>query len=109
MKQRKEHLMSNRFDHIKNRSKNIDRFIEGANEPRREKINTKRDQEQIFLSISSRMSRDEECKKPVLLHIKKDIAADIEKHCHGNKQAILNYLLRRGMDDLIKGKKLILM
>jgi hypothetical protein len=103
--------MSNRFGHIKNRNKDVESFIEGANEPKQAKQaqTQENDQQHILLSISSRMSRDEECKKPVLLHIKKDIASDIDKHCHGNKQAILNYLLRRGLDAVVEDGKLILM
>jgi len=102
--------MSNRFSHLKNKEKDAGKFIEGANEEKRSQTaRPKKDQKDILLSISSRMNRDEECKKPVLLHLKKDVVADIEKHCHGNKQAILNYLLRRGLDAIIKDSELILL
>lgn len=99
--------MSNRFSHIKNRNRDVESFIEKANDSKKNKL-IRCQEEQVLLSIASRMNRDKECKKVVLLHVKKDIISDIDKYCHGNKQAILNYLLRRGLDTLIKEGKLIL-
>lgn len=106
--------MNNRFGHMKNRKKNLEEFIEGANTPieksdTKPSKNTQKQKEKILLSISSKMNRDEECGKPVLLYLKKDIAEEIDKHCHGNKQAILNYLLKRGVTSIIENNELILM
>lgn len=42
----------------------------------------------------------------MLLYLKKDITSDIEHYCHGNKQGIMNYLIRKGLDELIKINKL---
>mgnify|MGYP001024464540 CR=1 FL=1 len=102
--------MSNRFEHLKDKKQGVDSFIEGANVARPEHVSRKRkDPEQILLSISSKMNREQECEKPILLHLKSDIAKDIDKYCHGNKQAILNYLVRAGLDALIADKELILL
>lgn len=100
--------MSNRFKHIKDKHKDIDSFIEGANHSVENEPEQK-DMRKVLLRVSSRMNRDEECKKPVLLHIRRDVASDLDKYCHGNMQAILNYLLRRGLDSLVEDNELILM
>ena len=99
--------------HHKNRNKNeppksLDDFIESANVITKAKEAVKKpSQEDILLSFSGRIDRENECeKKPVLLYLKKDIAIDIESYCHGNKQGIMNYLIRRGLDELIKDNKL---
>lgn len=99
--------------HHKNRSKtgapkSIDEFIEGANSIVSSKEAIKKpSQEDILLSFSGRIDRENECEnKPVLLYLKKDIAYDIDHYCHGNKQGIMNYLLRKGLDELIKNNKL---
>lgn len=99
--------------HHKNRTnvnnpKSLDDFIEDANRiiNAREAVK-KPSQEDILLSFSGRIDRENQCgKKPVLLYLKKDIASDIEHYCHGNKQGIMNYLLRKGLDELIKNNKL---
>jgi hypothetical protein len=91
-----------------NKPKSLDDFIEDANNiiKSREAIK-KPSQEDILLSFSGRIDRENECeKKPVLLYLKKDIVSDIEHYCHGNKQGIMNYLLRKGLDELIKNNKL---
>ena len=99
--------------HHRNRSKltppkTIDDFIESANAIVNSKEAVKKpSQEDILLSFSGRIDRENECeKKPVLLYLKKDISIDIEHYCHGNKQGIINYLIRRGLDELIKDNKL---
>jgi hypothetical protein len=88
--------------------KSIDEFIENANEiPYSIEAVRKPSADDILLSFAGRIDRENECeKKPVLLYLKKDIALDIELYCHGNKQGIMNYLLRRGLNELIKTKKL---
>ena len=101
--------MGNRFQHIK-RDKTVEEFIDSADEP---KVNKKsrlmKNSNTVLLSISSRMKREGEAKKPVLLYLNKDISSDLDKYCHGNKQAILNYLLRRGIDSIVRDGELILM
>ncbi|HBD7476144.1 TPA: hypothetical protein QH041_003091 [Legionella pneumophila] len=91
-----------------NVAKTVDDFIEGANAIVKSKEAEKKpSQEDILLSFSGRIDRENECeKKPVLLYLKKDIALDIENYCHGNKQGIMNYLIRRGLDQLIQDNKL---
>lgn len=99
--------------HYKNRNKTIqhktvDDFIEGANKIIHSKEAEKKpSQEDILLSFSGRIDRENECeKKAVLLYLKKDVASDIKHYCHGNQQGIFNYLLRKGLDELIKINKL---
>jgi hypothetical protein len=98
--------MSNRFEHLKNKPKaesSMLDFIDSANKDVNTRIANKQvSTKQILLSISGKMDREKECMKPVLLHLKRDISVDIEKYCHGNKQAILNYLIRKGLDSLIE-------
>lgn len=106
--------MSNRFEHLKKKptgqGQNLEEFIGGANEIGGAKLAQKSvSKKDILLSISGRMDREMACdKKPVLLHFKKDISRDINKYCHGNKQAIVNYLVRKGLDNLIERGELIL-
>lgn len=99
--------------HHRNRSKldkpkSLTDFIEGADKIVNSKEAVKKpSQEDILLSFSGRIDRENECeKKPVLLYLKKDISADIDHYCHGNKQGIMNYLLRKGLDEIIKHNKL---
>lgn len=106
--------MNNRFEHLKKKAvtqnQNVDEFISGANEIGGAKLAKKPvSKKDVLLSISGRMDRGIECdKKPVLLHLKKDISRDINKYCHGNKQAMINYLVRKGLDQLIEKGELIL-
>lgn len=88
--------------------KSMDDFIESANiiTKSREAVK-KTSADNILLSFAGRIDRENDCeKKPVLLYLKKDVVLDIENYCHGNKQGIMNYLLRKGLDELIKNGKL---
>lgn len=103
--------MTNQFAHLKNtkNSKNVDDFIDGATKERaakKAKKNIKK--EDILLSISGRIDREQEHGKLTLIYVKDDISNDINKHCHGNKQSIYNYLMRRGLDELIEDDEFIL-
>ena len=107
--------MGNRFEHLKSKpidtTKPKEEFIEGAGNI---KNNIKRaskslSKKKVLLSLSGKMNRVTDCdKKAVLLHLKKDVSYDIEKYCHGNKQGIINYLLRKGLDELIEKGELTL-
>jgi len=99
--------------HHKNRSnapsnKGVDDFIEAANVIRKsDEAVKKTSADDILLSFAGRIDRENECvNKPVLLYLKKDVSLDIEHYCHGNKQGIMNYLIRKGLDELIKLNKL---
>lgn len=99
--------------HHKKRNKNstpksVNEFIEGANvNLHAEEAVKKLSPDDILLSFAGKIDRENECvHKPVLLYLKKDVAADMEKHCHGNKQGIMNYLIKRGLEELIKDNKL---
>lgn len=85
----------------------IEEFIEGANkETTARKARKRPSKENLLLSIAGRSSMDD-YGKPTLIYIKKDIQKDMDKHCSGSKQSVINYLLRRGLDVLIKEKILI--
>ena len=92
----------------KERPKSVDDFIEDANVITQSKEAVKKiSPDNILLSFAGRIDRENECeKKPVLFYLKKDVALDIENYCNGNKQGIMNYLLRKGLDELIKVNKL---
>lgn len=85
----------------------LEEFIEGANkETTAKKARRRPSRDNLLLSIAGRASM-ESYGKPSLIYIRKDIQEDIDKHCSGSKQSIINYLLRRGLDDLIKDGVLI--
>lgn len=88
--------------------KSVNDFIEGANVNIYAKESLKKPSpDDILLSFAGKIDRENECvHKPILLYLKKDVAADIEKYCYGNKQGIMNYLIKRGLDELIKDNKL---
>jgi hypothetical protein len=101
-----------RFDNIKNKKplpRSFDEFVEGANQERgAQKARKRPSKNNLLLIAAGRVASKEIYAKAGLLYLKKDIQADIEKYCTGNKQAILNYLIRRGLDDLIaKGERVI--
>ena len=64
--------------------------------------------EDILLSIAGRMNRAEDCGKQHIIYIRKDIKRDLQKHCIGNFQSIVNYLLRRGLDNLMEKNEFVL-
>lgn len=87
--------------------KTMEEFIEGADkETTARKARKRPSKENLLLSIAGRGSM-EDYDKPILIYIRRDIQQDIEKHCAGSKQGIINYLLRKGLDDLIKNKILV--
>ena len=64
-----------------------------------------RREEKIVLEMSQRMRRMQECGKPLLIYFKKDIEDDMQKYCRGNKASIINYLVRLGLDALMKEQR----
>ena len=105
--------MSNRFEHLKDKEKassTLDDFIEGANAPREARIaKEKKNLKEVLLSAPGRMAYEEGKATPFLLRLRKDVADEIDKHCHGSKQAIFNYLIQRGLEDLLKEGELVLL
>lgn len=100
--------------HLKNRttdtntSKSMDDFIEGGNSLKEAKhAELKPSADNILLSFSGRINRENDCeKKGFLIYLKKETALDIDKYCHGSKQGVINYLIRKGLDELIKENEL---
>ena len=96
-----------KLEQDKKKPTSIEEFIEGANkETTARKARKRPSKENLLLSIAGRGSMDS-YGKPSLIYIRKDIQQDMEKHCSGSKQAIINYLLRRGLDDLIAENTLV--
>jgi hypothetical protein len=99
-------MMGERFSHLKKyKQNNPEEFIEEASESKTSKI-AKEHKENILLSISGNISKTEKSPKPFLLYLKKDVEADMKKYCHGNRQAVLNYLIRKGLNKLIEDDEL---
>lgn len=101
-----------RFDSIKNKKQlpqSFDEFVEGANKERGAQRTRKRPSKSDLLLIATGRSQSSDIySKHYLLKLKNDIQADIEKYCSGTMNTILNYLIRRGLDDLIeKGEQII--
>jgi hypothetical protein len=85
----------------------IEEFIEGANKETTARKARKRPSKENLLLIIAGRSSSNDYGKPTLLYIKKDIQKDMDKHCSGSKQSIINHLLRKGLDLLIKEKILV--
>lgn len=93
--------------HTQRKPSTLEEFIEGANkETTARKARKRPSKENLLLSIAGRGSMDN-YGKPSLIYIRKDIQEDIDRHCSGSKQGVINYLLRRGLDDLIQQNTLI--
>jgi len=55
----------------------------------------------ILLMITGRKSEDVKSIRKIM-YFKEDIVSDIEKYCSGSFTVLANYLIRRGLDDVIK-------
>lgn len=55
----------------------------------------------VLLTVAGKMNRERDCSKPSLIYFKNDVKGDMEKYCNGNKNLVINYLLRKGLDALI--------
>jgi len=104
--------MINRFSHLKKKRNNslpVEDFIGNASKSSYARIaNKQKLKKSVLLSIAGKMDRELECVKPIQLYLKKDVSADLKKFCHGNNQAILNYIIRKGLDQLIAENELVL-
>jgi len=102
-----------RFDHLKNRvretPKSLEEFIEGApNDTTAIVAKKRKSKEQVLLSINGKIKRDECAKPPILLYLKKDLKEELETYCAGHNQAIVNYLIKRGLEALKEKGEFIL-
>lgn len=83
-------------------------FIEGAEGHRNAKKARRRvSTENILLSAAGRTEARKGYSK-LLIYLSPDIEEDMEKYCSGTKQAIISYLIRRGLDELIKENKVVI-
>lgn len=100
----------NRFNHIRKTAPiSREEFIDGANDDQQAKKTRRASKANVLLVGSGKISNREIYGKPaILLNLKKDIQYDLEKYCSGNKQITINYLLRRGLDELINAGKQVI-
>lgn len=86
----------------------VQEFIEGAEGHRdAKKARRRTSTENILLSAAGRTEARKGYSK-LLIYLSPDIEEDMEKYCSGTKQAIISYLLRRGLDELIKENKVVI-
>lgn len=62
----------------------------------------------ILLNACGRLRRKNCAKKGITLFLKTDVNRDMQKYCFGNKQTLINYLVRKSLDDIIKKGKFVL-
>lgn len=73
---------------------------------KRSKKSVSKGKNNILLSASGRMCRTKDCiATTITLHLKKDIYKKMCKYCGGNQQIIINHLIRKSLDELIKKGK----
>jgi len=97
--------MKNRFDGILKKKTSKEDFILGALEDAPEVISKKKpNKENILLTITGKMKR-EDCGEGRNLFLRKDIEEDIQEHCRGSMQSVVNYLLKLGIEVLKKEGK----
>jgi hypothetical protein len=95
--------MSNKFQHIKKKP-SPEAFIKGADKTG---IKVEQELEHILLSVTSKIKR-EDAGKEFLLNLRKETEVLLEKHCKGNKVGIINYLVARGLEQLIEDDKIVI-
>lgn len=112
---------SNRFEHLKNKKKDAnlptkEEFIaeplkeysdilERNDQNKEKNQNEEIDSSAILLAVSGRINRERDCGKGRLIYIRSDVERDIKKYCRGNKTLLINFLLRKGLDQLISDNK----
>lgn len=90
------------------KSLSLEKFIQGANEDNDSKKSRRRiSTEHVLLSATGKVEKRENYAK-VLLYLLPEIENDMAKYCSGTKQAIITYLMRRGLDELIKENKVVI-
>lgn len=100
-----------KFEHLNKRLSEAmtrDEFISAADDLDNAKPARKRiERENILLSVTGKSS-ERVSKKRILLHLQKDLQFEIEKHCVGNQNGILNYLIKQGIEALKAKNELIM-
>jgi hypothetical protein len=92
--------MTNRFDHLrKNRKLSYEEFVSGAESPKTNPPKKRPKKEEILLSISGKINR-EDCGKQFHLFLRRSLEEEIERHCLGSRQAIIHYLVEIGLATL---------
>ena len=82
-------------------NKNVDDFI---NEPNKVTCRSSRknpSKKDILLMVTGQKSKDVKSVRKIM-YFKEDIFPDIDRYCAGSFSAVVNYLIRRGLDEVIK-------
>lgn len=82
-------------------NKSIDDFIDEPNKVTHRISRKNPSKKDILLMITGKKSNDIRSIRKVM-YFKEDIFNDIERYCSGHFTAIVNYLIKRGLDDVIK-------
>lgn len=90
------------MDDKKEKPSTLEEFIEGANLETTARKARKRPSSKNLLLIINGLNKNNTRNKATFIRLKNDIKADIRKYCAGTNQNIINYLIRRALDDLIK-------
>ncbi len=90
---------------MKKNVKNLDDFLDGAQKNRGAKT-ARRNRKHLLLCVPCK--RESRTNNRVLLYVNEDVYEDLDKYCSGNKQGVINYLLRRALDDLIEKQEIII-
>lgn len=93
---------------MKKRTPSLEEFIDGAKDNKARRAKRKHRVNEILLVVSGRKSDRSEYAKNLNVWLNPDVLADMEKHCVGNRQGVINYLLRRGLDQLIEANERII-
>jgi hypothetical protein len=89
------------------KSISLDQFIDGAHDERDAKVARKRTTyDRILLSATGKIEKRNKYTR-VLFYLDPDVEEKINTYCSGTKQAVLSYLIKRGLDELIKENKVI--
>jgi hypothetical protein len=100
-------MKADRFSYLK-KKKSFSTPEEFASALKKNERKTKKLKEKLLLSISGKMKRTEDCSHSYQIFLRNDIKNDIDRYCLGSMQGIVNYLIRRGLDEIIaKGEPII--
>lgn len=90
-----------------NKGKTIKSYIDDIYNKKRSYVKKIDKKPKKTLLYATSKIEDRESYSPVLLYLSQEIYDKIETYCMGSKQAILRCLIERGMDDIIKGNKVV--
>ena len=90
-----------------NKKMSLKQFIRGANNAPEMKTAKRKSPEKLLLSANGKLDRRSQQWSRVLLYLDPEVEDKMEMYCAGTKQAILTYLINRGLNELIDDDKLV--